>query len=171
MKETIERLGEHMKRYEQVKLRKGRGVSAFKRADGGCYELARGAYQWRFTHCKLLAALDQGEDEAGDLLGQVANASARRILWIFMHRCLADYPGKEAAYRELRGHNNAHKLIQGIEALIVGRLDAGTEGDAEFAARVRDDSRFFAFAEEWLSRPKGNRIKNRRRPDSMVTAD
>jgi len=170
MKEIIERLGEEMARYEKVKLRKGRAVSAFRRSGGGCYELTRGAYQWRFTHCKLLAALERGEGGGEDLLGRVANASARRILWIFMYYCLPAFPGKEAAYGELRAWNNANKLIRGIEALITGRLEAGELSDAEFAARVREEGRFFAFAEEWLSRPRGNRVKNRTRRAHLASA-
>jgi hypothetical protein len=156
---SIQRLGELMAEYEQVTLRKGRSVSAFGREGGGCYELARAAYCRRFTHCKILAALDQEKGEREDLLRQVANASARRILWIFMHECLPNYPGREAAYAALRARNNANLLIQGIQRIVTERLEAGDPTEEEFSARALDDGHFYAFAASWLSRPKGSRSR------------
>lgn len=157
MKEILRCLGQLMATQQQMKLSKGRKVSAFRVAGGGCHELARAAYAQRFAHCKILAALDHGMAASEEPLGQVANACARRILWIFMHYCLPDYPGKGDAYNGLRALNNANKLIQGIERIITQRLSAGDPADAEFSTRVLDDEIFFAFAEEWLGRRRGNR--------------
>jgi hypothetical protein len=155
-----ERFKELLDRWGAVVGRKGRPVSAFETADGGCHAEARAAYARRFNHCKLLAAVDQ-DLACVEPLVEVANASARRVLWLYMFHCLGDYPGKPDEYARLRARNNANLLVRGIEVVVTARLSEGRPSDAEFAARVLDDAELLGFAAGWLARQKGNRAGRR----------
>jgi hypothetical protein len=138
---------------------KGRPVSAFtiNPVAKTYHRATREAYALRFHHFKILMAV-----ELGGGIDAVPNASARRTLWLYMHHCLPDYPGKEAELRALHNLHNANKLMLGIEQMILRKLTAGEITDAGYAATVRDEARFLSFATDWFSRPVGSRAKARK---------
>jgi len=144
---------------------KGRPVSAFtiNPVAKTYYRATREAYALRFHHFKILMAV-----ELGGGIDAVPNASARRTLWLYMHHFLPDYPGKEAELRALHNLHNANKLMQGIEKIILRKLVAGEISDSGYAALVRDPDNFLDFANDWFSRPEGNRAKARKSKERVI---
>jgi hypothetical protein len=151
----LTRLTELISRFGDYRKSKGRNVSAFTiDAEAGLfYRATRAAYTRRFVHCKILIAIDQ-EKPCISPLQEAPNASARRILWLYMHHAQPNYPGKDRELAVLRSFNNANLLMQGAERIVMDRLNSGDMNDARYAARVMDDRIFLPFAEAWLARGK-----------------
>lgn len=122
------------------------------------YPLARAAYIRRLHHFKLLTAVDQGcpcIDPIAETKRHIG--SVRRTLWLFLHECLPDFPGKQRDLADLLATHNANLLMQGIEKIILRELAGNHVTDAVFAATVLDDARMMDFANRWFSRNKGHR--------------
>jgi len=161
--QQIETLRELIAKYGEQAPSKGRPVTAFTTdlRTGTFHRATRDAYTLRFLHFKILTAMDHGMP-CVDPAREAPNGSARRTLWLYMHHCLPECPGKEAELRALHDLHNANKLMLGIEQMILRKLAAGEITDAGYAATVRDEARFLSFATDWFSRPVGSRAKARK---------
>ncbi len=144
---------------------KGRHVSAFtiNPVAKTYHRGTREAYALRFHHFKILMALEHGGG-----IDAVPNASARRTLWLYMFHCLPAYEGKADELRDLENLHNANLLMQGIEKIILRKLASGEISDSGYAALVRDPDNFLDFANDWFSRPEGNRAKARKSKDGAI---
>jgi hypothetical protein len=122
------------------------------------YPTCRAAYIKRLHHFKLLTAVDHGYpclDPIAETKRHIG--SIRRTLWLYLHDCLPDFPAKHAGLDDLLATHNANLLTQGIEKIILQRLQQKTIGDREFAAIVLNDEHLMDFAQRWFKREKGNR--------------
>jgi len=156
-RDPIEILRDLIDRHGGEPPARGRPVSAFRTdpQTDAHYPATRAAYTLRFVHCKILTALDQGKP-CIDPVREVASASARRTLWLYMHHCLPTCLIK-MIYLELLDQNDSTSLMKEVEGLILQMLAKGTITDAGFAVSVLDDENFFNFARDWLTRPKRGR--------------
>jgi hypothetical protein len=139
---------------------RGRKPSPFTTEPNGDtrYPTSRAAYIKRLHHFKLLTAVDHGcpcLDPIAETKHHIG--SVRRTLWLYLHDCLPDFPAKQAGLDDLLATHNANLLMQGVEKIILQRLQQKTIGDREFAAIVLNDEHLMDFAQRWFKREKGNR--------------
>lgn len=139
---------------------RGRKPSPFiTEADGDTrFPASRAAYIRRLHHFKVLIAVDHGcpcIDPIAETKHHIG--SVRRTLWLYLHDCLPEFPGKQAGLDDLLATHNATLLMQGIEKIILQHLAEGRIGDRQFSSLVLDDGRLMEFARVWLNREKGHR--------------
>lgn len=139
---------------------RGRKPSPFSTShDGGTrFPLSRAAYTLRLHHFKLLTAVDQcGPCENPAAETSHCIGSVRRTLWLYIHDCLPDFPGKALQLADLLATHNANLLMQGIESSVLDRLGRGLVSDKDLASAILDDTRLLRFAGRWFNRSTGTR--------------
>jgi hypothetical protein len=120
------------------------------------HRLARRAYTKRFNNFKLVVAIEQNKALI-EPVREVKVGSVYRPLWIYMHHCLPDYPGKEEKALELRALNDLNAMRMQTHDLILDKLNSDPSLDLVYSGLLLDDGRFFEFAREWFGRDFGNR--------------
>lgn len=156
----IKQFASLLPQYYHTTAERGRKPSPFTtEPDGGTqFPAVRAAYIQRLHHFKVLTAVDHGcfcMDPIEETKRH--NGSVRRTLWLYLYDCLPDFSGKQRALDDLFATHNANLLMQGIETIILQRLQEGSAEGGEYAAIVLNDEHLMDFAQRWFNREKGNR--------------
>lgn len=148
--------------FHPAAAKRGRKPSPFSTEPDGTtrFPQCRAAYILRLHAFKVLTAVDRDcpcVDPVAETKLHIG--SVRRTLWLYLHDCLPDGPGKHQELGDLLATHNANLLMQGIEKIILRHLESGNPGDHGLAARILDDNRMMDFANRWFGRNKGNRTR------------